>query len=81
MSRGETLRPQDALLAVAMGQDGRGKVFNGADTIPPDEFTRTAFYHGWWRPAGARSDAPAALPCIAGRAGCRRRVAFADKVN
>ena len=29
-----------------------GKVFNGADIIPPDEFTRTAFYHGWWRPAG-----------------------------
>jgi len=58
-----------------------GRVFNGADIIPPDKFTRTAFYHGWWRPAGARSDAPAALPCIAGRAGCRRRVAFADKVN
>jgi DNA-binding CsgD family transcriptional regulator len=29
-----------------------GRVFNGADIIPPDEFTRTAFYHGWWRPAG-----------------------------
>jgi hypothetical protein len=29
-----------------------GKVFNGADIIPPDEFTRTALYHGWWRPAG-----------------------------
>src|ERR1700730_13153 len=28
------------------------RVFNGADIIPPDEFTRTAFYHGWWRPAG-----------------------------
>jgi DNA-binding CsgD family transcriptional regulator len=29
-----------------------GKVFNGADIIAPDEFTRTAFYQDWWRPAG-----------------------------
>lgn len=29
-----------------------GRVFNGANIVPPDEFTRTAFYHGWWRPAG-----------------------------
>jgi DNA-binding CsgD family transcriptional regulator len=29
-----------------------GRVFNGADIVPPDEFTRTAFYRGWWRPAG-----------------------------
>src|SRR5258708_12942888 len=29
-----------------------GEVFNGADVISPDEFTRTAFYQGWWRPAG-----------------------------
>jgi hypothetical protein len=29
-----------------------GKVFNGADVISPDEFTGTAFYQDWWRPAG-----------------------------
>jgi hypothetical protein len=29
-----------------------GKVFNGADVIPPHEFTGTAFYQEWWRPAG-----------------------------
>jgi DNA-binding CsgD family transcriptional regulator len=29
-----------------------GEVFNGADVIPPDEFTGTAFYQEWWRPAG-----------------------------
>jgi DNA-binding CsgD family transcriptional regulator len=29
-----------------------GKVFNGADIIAPDEFTGTAFYQDWWRPAG-----------------------------
>jgi DNA-binding CsgD family transcriptional regulator len=29
-----------------------GEVFNGADVIPPDEFSGTAFYQGWWRPAG-----------------------------
>jgi DNA-binding CsgD family transcriptional regulator/PAS domain-containing protein len=29
-----------------------GKVFNGADIIAPDEFTCTAFYQDWWRPAG-----------------------------
>ncbi len=29
-----------------------GKVFNGADVISPHEFTGTAFYQEWWRPAG-----------------------------
>ena len=29
-----------------------GEVFNGAEVIPPDEFTGTAFYQEWWRPAG-----------------------------
>ena len=29
-----------------------GQVFNGADVIPPDEFTGTDFYQDWWRPAG-----------------------------
>jgi DNA-binding CsgD family transcriptional regulator len=29
-----------------------GMVFNGADIIPPDQFTGTAFYQEWWRPAG-----------------------------
>jgi DNA-binding CsgD family transcriptional regulator len=29
-----------------------GQVFNGADVIPPDQFTATAFYQEWWRPAG-----------------------------
>jgi DNA-binding CsgD family transcriptional regulator len=29
-----------------------GEVFNGAEVIPPDEFTSTAFYQEWWRPAG-----------------------------
>jgi DNA-binding CsgD family transcriptional regulator len=29
-----------------------GQVFNGADVIPPDEFTGTDFYQEWWRPAG-----------------------------
>jgi DNA-binding CsgD family transcriptional regulator len=33
-----------------------GRVFSGADIIRPDEFTRTAFYHGWWRPAGFSTD-------------------------
>src|SRR5258708_6184381 len=28
-----------------------GEVFNGADVISPDEFTGTAFYQDWWRPA------------------------------
>src|ERR1700738_3062669 len=36
-----------------------GKVFNGADIIPPDEFTRTAFYQGWWRPAVSAPHPPA----------------------
>src|SRR5260370_34139729 len=29
-----------------------GEVFNGAEVIPADEFTSTAFYQEWWRPAG-----------------------------
>jgi len=29
-----------------------GETFNGADVIAPDEFSRTAFYQDWWRPAG-----------------------------
>ena len=29
-----------------------GKVFTGADVISRDEFTSTAFYHEFWRPAG-----------------------------
>jgi DNA-binding CsgD family transcriptional regulator len=29
-----------------------GEVFNGAEVISPDEFTGTAFYQEWWRPAG-----------------------------
>jgi DNA-binding CsgD family transcriptional regulator len=29
-----------------------GTVFNGADIVAPDEFSRTAIYQGWWRPAG-----------------------------
>jgi len=29
-----------------------GKVFTGADVISRDEFTGTAFYHEFWRPAG-----------------------------
>ncbi len=29
-----------------------GKIFNGADVIPPNEFTGTAFYQDWWLPAG-----------------------------
>jgi DNA-binding CsgD family transcriptional regulator/PAS domain-containing protein len=29
-----------------------GKVFTCADFIPLDEFTGTAFYQEWWRPAG-----------------------------
>lgn len=29
-----------------------GKVFNGADVISADQFTRTGFYQDWWRPAG-----------------------------
>src|SRR6202165_609379 len=29
-----------------------GQVFNGADVIPPGEFTGTDFYQDWWRPAG-----------------------------
>src|SRR6195256_3872299 len=33
-----------------------GKVFNGADIIAPEEFTGTAFYRGWWRPAGFSTD-------------------------
>ena len=33
-----------------------GKVFNGADVVAPDEFTGTAFYQGWWRPAGFSTD-------------------------
>jgi DNA-binding CsgD family transcriptional regulator len=33
-----------------------GKVFNGAEVIPPDEFTDTAFYQEWWRPAGFSTD-------------------------
>ena len=33
-----------------------GEVFNGADVIPPDEFTDTAFYQEWWRPAGFSTD-------------------------
>jgi DNA-binding CsgD family transcriptional regulator len=29
-----------------------GEAFNGADVISPDDFSRTAFYQDWWRPAG-----------------------------
>jgi DNA-binding CsgD family transcriptional regulator len=39
-----------ALPCIASHQPG--KVFNGANVIPPDEFIRTAFYQDWWRPAG-----------------------------
>lgn len=33
-----------------------GQVFNGADVISPDKFTRTAIYQDWWRPAGFSTD-------------------------
>jgi DNA-binding CsgD family transcriptional regulator len=44
-----------------------GKVFNGADVVSPDEFTGTAFYQDWWRPAGF-STAPLVTNLFAGAA-------------
>jgi DNA-binding CsgD family transcriptional regulator len=35
-----------------IGSSRPGKVFTGADVISRDEFTSTAFYHEFWRPAG-----------------------------
>jgi DNA-binding CsgD family transcriptional regulator len=44
-----------------------GEVFNGADVIPPDEFSGTAFYQDWWRPAGFSTE-PLVINLFAGAA-------------
>jgi DNA-binding CsgD family transcriptional regulator len=35
-----------------IGDYAPGLVFSGTDVISPDDFTRTAFFHECWRPAG-----------------------------
>ena len=43
--------PRNPLLPLGVGQ-APGKVFTCGDFITQDEFTSTAFYQEWWRPAG-----------------------------
>ncbi|MEH2609127.1 helix-turn-helix transcriptional regulator [Bradyrhizobium sp. AZCC 1693] len=43
--------PRNPLLPLGIGQPP-GKVFTCGDFITQEEFTGTAFYHEWWRPAG-----------------------------